>query len=264
MSVFERKEGPCPKCGGTGRFCVYKDFAETGGMRCNQCFSTGNSDGFSVVMWMRGCTFPEATSLVAEFLGVKPKEPSPGGKSGKKSTDPAKDLGSEDAYVKVTTVRAKEHMPVRGKSFKRWLARSFFVEYEKSPSSQAIHDALTVLEGKAQFSGDPQLNSGEFGTHVFLLPMPINDGRQHYVTLTRNAATNQTQLLPPELLRRVKLQFCLSQLFSKLLVGRAEFAVFRSLFLSTRSLHMATSKEIPGRFVPRCLVLSDRFREKAS
>lgn len=71
-------------------------------------------------------------------------------------------------------------------------------------------------------------------------------------------------LLPPELLRLVKLQFCLSQLFSKLLVGRAEFAVFRSLFLSTRSLHMATSKEIPGRFVPRCLVLSDRFREKAS
>ena len=71
-------------------------------------------------------------------------------------------------------------------------------------------------------------------------------------------------LLTQELLRLVKLQFCLPQLLSKPLVGQAEFAVFRGLLLSTRSLGLATSKEIPGRFVPRRLVLSDRFREKAS
>ena len=71
-------------------------------------------------------------------------------------------------------------------------------------------------------------------------------------------------LLPPELLRLVKLQFCMSQRLPKLIVGRAEFAVFCDLFLSPRSLRIATSKEIPGRFVPRRLVLSDRFREKRS
>jgi len=64
-------------------------------------------------------------------------------------------------------------------------------------------------------------------------------------------------LLPPELLRLVKQLFGLSQRLSKLLVSRAEFAVFGGLFLGTRSLLIATSKETPSRFVPRRLVLSN-------
>ena len=71
-------------------------------------------------------------------------------------------------------------------------------------------------------------------------------------------------LLLQELPRLVKLLFCLSQLLSKPFVGRSKFAVLGGLFLRPRSLRIATSKEIPGRFVPRRLVLSDRFREKAS
>jgi len=71
-------------------------------------------------------------------------------------------------------------------------------------------------------------------------------------------------LLPQELLRLVKLLFSVSQLLSKQLVGRSEFTLLCSLFLSPRSLGIATLKEIPSRFVPRCLVLTDRFREKGS
>jgi hypothetical protein len=71
-------------------------------------------------------------------------------------------------------------------------------------------------------------------------------------------------LLSQELLRLVKLLFCPPQFLVKLFVGRSELPGFLGLLLSPRPLRIATSKEIPSRFVPRRLVLSDRFREKPS
>jgi hypothetical protein len=46
-----------------------------------------------------------------------------------------------------------EHWPVRSQSFRRWLARRFFEEYERAPGGQAVADALTVIEGQAIFNG---------------------------------------------------------------------------------------------------------------
>jgi hypothetical protein len=71
-------------------------------------------------------------------------------------------------------------------------------------------------------------------------------------------------LLPQKLLRLVKLVLGVLQFLPKLLVGRSKLSVFLGQFLSPSSLRIPASKEIPGRFVPRCLVLSDRFREKVS
>jgi hypothetical protein len=76
----------CPQCGGNDRFRALDDVSETGGLYCNQCFSTGNSDGFSAIQWLNGCTFSGALKRVAAFLGnhsgkvnghhnSKPKEP---------------------------------------------------------------------------------------------------------------------------------------------------------------------------------------------
>lgn len=100
--ILTPTEKPCPKCGGTGRFNTYRDFEQTGGMRCNQCFSSRNGDGFAAIQWLTGCTFPEAIRLVAESLGVPPEKATPGrkgkpkgGKSdGSKGSqvDPEKDL----------------------------------------------------------------------------------------------------------------------------------------------------------------------------
>lgn len=71
-------------------------------------------------------------------------------------------------------------------------------------------------------------------------------------------------LLAQELLCLIKLIFGLLQFLANLFVGRSEFAVFRGQFLRSRSLRIATSEKIPRRFVPTCLVLTDRFREKGS
>lgn len=45
------------------------------------------------------------------------------------------------------------HWPVRSKAFRRWLAREFFLSFGKAPGSQALQDALNVIEGQAAFAG---------------------------------------------------------------------------------------------------------------
>ena len=70
-----------------------------------------------------------------------------------------------EAFVSIPVAKAGEnmkteghveHWPVRSKKFRDWLARVFFKRYEKTPSSQAVEDALRIAEGQAQFDG-PEL-----------------------------------------------------------------------------------------------------------
>ncbi len=63
---------PCPKCGGTDRFNAMKDVAQTGGVRCNQCFARKNGDGFAAIQWFTGRPFGEVLASIAEAVGVKP------------------------------------------------------------------------------------------------------------------------------------------------------------------------------------------------
>lgn len=45
----------------------------------------------------------------------------------------------------------RETWPIRGKGFRRWLARRFFEETGGAPSSEALQSALNVIEAKAHF-----------------------------------------------------------------------------------------------------------------
>ena len=45
------------------------------------------------------------------------------------------------------------HWPIRSPTFRRWLGRQFFEQHGKAPGSQALQDAMTVLEGQAIFDG---------------------------------------------------------------------------------------------------------------
>ncbi len=70
--LFDGRGHPCPKCGGTDRFNVFRDVDLTGGVMCRQCFNEKNGDGLAAIRWLRDCSFPEAVQWVAEFLGLKP------------------------------------------------------------------------------------------------------------------------------------------------------------------------------------------------
>ena len=67
-----------------------------------------------------------------------------------------------EPYASIVVEGHTETWPLKVRSFRRWLARLFYTEYAKTPGSQAIQDALGVLEGKAIFDGD------EFPVHTRL------------------------------------------------------------------------------------------------
>ena len=69
-AILDGRHYPCPKCGGTDRFRAFGDFAETGGVTCNQCHSTENGDGVSTLQWMQDVTFPQACRMLADFAGI--------------------------------------------------------------------------------------------------------------------------------------------------------------------------------------------------
>ena len=58
-----------------------------------------------------------------------------------------------EAYASIRVEGHTETWPLKVKGFRRWLARLFYEEYDKAPGSQAIQDALGVLEGKALYDG---------------------------------------------------------------------------------------------------------------
>ena len=59
---------PCPVHGGKDGFRLFRDANLSGGGCCNTCGP--KPDGFSMLMWLRGWSFPEALSAVAEVLGI--------------------------------------------------------------------------------------------------------------------------------------------------------------------------------------------------
>jgi hypothetical protein len=58
-----------------------------------------------------------------------------------------------NAYATIDVDGHRETWPLKVRGFRRWLARLFYEEEGKAPGSQAIHDALGVLEGKALYDG---------------------------------------------------------------------------------------------------------------
>ncbi len=59
-----------------------------------------------------------------------------------------------DTFGRYTVDAHYEISAIRSRAFRTWLLRRYYLEYGRTPSSQALQDALGVIEGQAQFSGD--------------------------------------------------------------------------------------------------------------
>lgn len=70
--LLDTRHHPCPKCGGTDRFRALSDFAKSGALVCNQCFTKGNGDGIASYAWLQGCTTAQAIEQLAERVGLDP------------------------------------------------------------------------------------------------------------------------------------------------------------------------------------------------
>jgi hypothetical protein len=58
-----------------------------------------------------------------------------------------------DAYATIEVDGHKETWPLKVRGFRRWLARLFYEQEDKTPGAQAVQDALGVLEGQALYDG---------------------------------------------------------------------------------------------------------------
>ena len=60
----------------------------------------------------------------------------------------------QQAFASFSIKDHTENHALRSKPFRSWMVYQFYRETEKAPGSQAIEDALRVLEAKAGFDGD--------------------------------------------------------------------------------------------------------------
>ncbi|MCH8999527.1 MAG: hypothetical protein IID48_14870, partial [Proteobacteria bacterium] len=60
-------------------------------------------------------------------------------------------------YVDLEINGHRETWPIRGKGFRRWLARRYFEATDGAPSSEALQSALNVIEARAHFDA-PQMD----------------------------------------------------------------------------------------------------------
>ncbi len=58
-----------------------------------------------------------------------------------------------EPYASIVVGDHRETWPIHSRGFRQWLARRFFEQRGKAPSSQALADATNVLAGQARFDG---------------------------------------------------------------------------------------------------------------
>lgn len=77
-----------------------------------------------------------------------------------------------DAYGRVDCDGHAETWPVRSRGFRRWLVRQFYEQEERSPSAQAVADAILCIEGTAVFAGAGQhdvcTRIGQYDANIYL------------------------------------------------------------------------------------------------
>ena len=107
-----------------------------------------------------------------------------------------------EAYASILVEGHTETWLLKVKGFRRWLARLFYEEYGKAPGSQAIQDALGVLEGKAVFDGDAFPVYTRLAEHNGAIYLDLGNPAWQAVEITPNGW--QVIGTPPVKFRRAK------------------------------------------------------------
>jgi hypothetical protein len=112
-----------------------------------------------------------------------------------------------DAYATVIIDGHRETYPVRTKGFRRWLAREYYERHEKAPGSQALQDALSVLDGKAQYDGPELPVFTRLGEHAGGIYLDLANEKWEAVAITADGWRVTDN--PPVKFRRSRGMLCL-------------------------------------------------------
>ncbi len=89
-----------------------------------------------------------------------------------------------EAYAVMQMCDHRETWSLRSKGFRRWFARRFFEIEHKAPSSQALQDALSVLEGHALYEGAERTVHTRVGEHDGKVYLDLVNGRWQVVEIS--------------------------------------------------------------------------------
>jgi len=76
-----------------------------------------------------------------------------------------------ETYATVPVGEHRETHPIKSKGFRRWLVRGYYEAQGRPPGSQAMQDALGLLEARAQFDGEERevhVRTAEHGGALYL------------------------------------------------------------------------------------------------
>jgi hypothetical protein len=91
-----------------------------------------------------------------------------------------------EAFATVPIDGRRETWPLKTKTFRRWLARLFYLATKEAPGSQATQDAVAVLEGKALFDGLEHSVYVRTAQHDGAIYLDLADPEWRAVEVTRN------------------------------------------------------------------------------
>lgn len=98
---------------------------------------------------------------------------------------------TKEAYAYINNVAVK----IRGSMFKQLLARELWVSENKSPNSDALNQALNVIEAKAVFDGQCIKLYNRVAEHEGVFYYDLCDGRAVWITKSNWEATDNFPIL---------------------------------------------------------------------
>ncbi len=107
-----------------------------------------------------------------------------------------------EAWATVLVGDHREYWPLRSRTFREWLARQHFLQYGHAPHSQAIHDALRVLEAEAKFTGPEYVVFTRVAEHAGAIYLDLADEQWRAVEIT--ASGWRVVPTPPVRFRRTR------------------------------------------------------------
>ena len=184
------KHVPCPVHGGKDGFRLFAE--ENGGGACNTCGTF--ADGFAVLQWLRGCSFYQSLTLVAELLnnGTVPASTSNAPTNQNRANERGNGYVSAMKYL-LDTSSLTPNAAARAYYERRGIASEFITNSLKyHDSADVYHNGRrVVIEGKPLrypcILGLARNARGVTGLHQIYL---TNDGT--------NAATEISQIVGSE------------------------------------------------------------------
>ena len=86
-------------------------------------------------------------------------------------------------YATVTVGDHRENWQIRSKRFETWLQFRFYREFSRPANAQAVQDARTALEGRANFDGSEHLAHVRLAEHDDAFYLDLGDDQWHVVRI---------------------------------------------------------------------------------